>query len=103
MMRAMLSPPGGTQLRGQPVSLMEVIGGARTRGEQTQRVDAYWDLCSSVADYYLGLREQEELRKFAHRYVQQVGPTGNRRKRSWPCGSARRSGRRWLRSCELPV
>jgi len=74
MMRAMLSLPGGTQLRGQPVSLMEVIGGARTRAEQTQRVDAYWDLCSSVADYYLGLREQEELRKL-RTYVQQVGPT----------------------------
>ncbi len=74
MMRAMLSPPGGTQLRGQPVSLMAVIGGARTRAEQTQRVDAYWDLCSSVADYYLGLREQEELRQLRS-YVQQAGPT----------------------------
>jgi hypothetical protein len=63
MMRAMLSAPPGSQLRGQPVSLAEVISGARTRAEQTQRVDAYWDLCSSVADYYLGLREQEELRR----------------------------------------
>jgi hypothetical protein len=74
MMRAMLSPPSGSQLRGQPVSLQDVIASARTRTEQTQHVDAYWDMCSSVADYYLGLREQEELRKL-RTYVQQVGPT----------------------------
>jgi hypothetical protein len=69
MMRAMLAAQTGSQLRGQSVSLIEVIAGARTRAEQTQRVEAYWDLCSSVADYYLGLREQDELR----RYVQQGG------------------------------
>ena len=28
-------------------------------------MEAYWDMCSSVADYYLGLREQEELRSCA--------------------------------------
>jgi hypothetical protein len=67
MMRAILVPPAGSQLRGTPVSLMEVIAGARTRGEQTQRVEAYWDLCSSVADYYLGLREQDELRRYVQR------------------------------------
>jgi hypothetical protein len=33
------------------------------RLDQTQRIEAYWDLCSSVADYYLGLREQDELQK----------------------------------------
>ncbi len=73
MMRAMLSPPMGSQLRGRPVSLMEVISSGRNRAEQSQRVDAYWDMCSSVADYYLGLREQDELRKL-RTYLQQAGP-----------------------------
>jgi hypothetical protein len=45
------------------MSLAEVVATAGSRAEQTQRVEAYWDLCSSVADYYLGLREQEELRQ----------------------------------------
>jgi hypothetical protein len=57
----MLSPPRGSQLTGQPMSLPEVVLGASSRAEQSQRIEAYWDLCSSVADYYLGLREQEEL------------------------------------------
>jgi hypothetical protein len=74
MMRVMvLNPPQGSLLRGQPVTLMEAIGGARNRAEQTERVSAYWDLCSAVADYYLGLREQEELRKLRS-FAQQVGP-----------------------------
>jgi hypothetical protein len=42
--------------------LVDVISSGRTRNEQTQRIEAYWDLCSSVADYYLSVREQEELR-----------------------------------------
>ncbi len=63
MMQAMLTPPPGHQLRGEPVRLIEVIGTGRTRNDQSQRVEAYWDLCSSVADYYLGLREQDEFRK----------------------------------------
>lgn len=67
LMRAMLDPPAGSQLAGQPVSLLEVVAGARSRLEQTQRVESYWDLCSSVADYYLGLREQEEVRRLRAR------------------------------------
>src|SRR3954468_208398 len=63
MMQAMLAAPPGNQLRGEQVRLIEVISTGGSRNEQTQRVEAYWDLCSSVADYYLGLREQEELRK----------------------------------------
>jgi hypothetical protein len=61
MMRAMLTPPRDSQLSGSPVRLLDVVAGAKSRLEQTQRVDAYWDLCSSVADYYLALREQAEL------------------------------------------
>jgi hypothetical protein len=64
MMRAMLVPPTGTLLSGQPVKLVDLVSSARSRAEQTQRVEAYWDLCSSVTDYYLGLRELGELQRF---------------------------------------
>jgi hypothetical protein len=72
MMRDMLTPPRGSQLSGEAVPLVEVVSGAASRSEQTQRVEAYWDLCSSVTDYYLGLREQEELRRLRS-VVQQGG------------------------------
>jgi hypothetical protein len=62
MMQAMLTPPRDSQLRGELVRLVEVVSSGRTRNEQTQRIEAYWDLCSSVADYFLSVREQEELR-----------------------------------------
>jgi hypothetical protein len=73
LMRAMLNPPAGSQLRGTPIPLRDVIAGAQSRSEQTQRVDAYWDMCSSVADYYLGLLEVEEFGKL-RQLVRQVGP-----------------------------
>src|SRR4029078_8167667 len=53
LLQSMLMAPRDSQLRGEPVSLMQAVSSGRTRSEQTQRVDAYWDLCSSVADYYL--------------------------------------------------
>jgi len=59
----MLAQPVGSQLSGEAVPLVEVLAGTTSRLEQSQRIEAYWDLCSSVADYYLGLREQEELRR----------------------------------------
>jgi hypothetical protein len=62
MMQTMMTPPRGSQLGGEPVRLVDVVSTGRTRDEQTQRIEAYWDLCSSVADYYLSVREQEELR-----------------------------------------
>jgi hypothetical protein len=63
LMRAMLTAPRGSRLTGQPLKLADVVRGAGLRSDQSQRIDAYWDLCSSVADYYLGLREQDELQK----------------------------------------
>ena len=72
MMRAMLAPPSGSQLRGDQVRLVEVISTGRSRNEQTQRVEAYWDMCSSVADYYLGLRELDEFKKLGT-YVSRPG------------------------------
>jgi hypothetical protein len=61
-MQAMLTRPAASQLSGDSVRLVDVIATGRTRNEQTQRIEAYWDLCSSVADYYLSVREQDELR-----------------------------------------
>jgi hypothetical protein len=72
VMRTMLAPPAGAQLSGQQVTLAEVVAGGPSRAEQTLRVEAYWDLCSSVADYYLGLREQQELRQLRN-MVPQAG------------------------------
>src|SRR5215212_1513564 len=62
MMQAMLARPANSQLPGDSVRLIDVVSAGRTRNEQTQRIEAYWDLCSSVADYYLSLREIDELR-----------------------------------------
>jgi hypothetical protein len=73
MMRAMLTAPNGSRLTGRPVSLAEVVSGASSRQEQSRRIDAYWDLCSSVADYYLGVREQDELQRLRST-VTSVGP-----------------------------
>jgi hypothetical protein len=63
LMRTMLVAPSSSRLAGRPMRLAEVVVGASTRQEQSQRVEAYWDLCSSVADYYLGVREQDELQR----------------------------------------
>lgn len=43
------------------MSLASVISSASSRGEQSQRVEAYWALTSASADYYLGLAEVREL------------------------------------------
>jgi hypothetical protein len=62
MMRAMLLvPPTGSRLPGTSISLADAVASASSRADQSGRVEAYWDLCSSVADYYLGVREQGEL------------------------------------------
>lgn len=74
MMRAMLTPPRGSRLTGETYTLADVVHGAANRQEQTERVEAYWDLCSSVADYYLGLREQEELGRL-RTLINRVGPS----------------------------
>ncbi|MGD9633018.1 MAG: hypothetical protein AB7G28_04385 [Pirellulales bacterium] len=73
MMASMLAPPSSARLAGRPVRLAEVVAGATTREAQSQRINAYWDLCSSVADYYLGVREQDELQRLRST-VGSVGP-----------------------------
>lgn len=49
------------------MSLASVISSAPSRGEQAQRVDAYWALTSASADYYLGLAEVGELERLRQR------------------------------------
>ena len=73
MMRAILTRHPASQLQGQLTSLQDVVGSATNRADQAQRVDAYWDLCSSVADYYLSLRELDEL-KMQRNLGQDVSP-----------------------------
>lgn len=68
MMRAMLLvAPSGSRLPGTPISLSDAVASASSRADQSERVEAYWDLCSSVADYYLGVREQDELQRLRGR------------------------------------
>jgi hypothetical protein len=74
IMKMMLTAPPGTEISGDRMTLVDVVAGAPTRIEQTQRIEAYWDLCSAVADYYLSLREQNELRQL-RTMLTRVGPT----------------------------
>jgi hypothetical protein len=73
-MRSLLTPPVQSRLAGQPVTLAEVVSIGQSRAEQALGVEAYWDLCSGVADYYLGLREQQELQRL-RALVPQAGAT----------------------------
>jgi hypothetical protein len=74
MIKMMLAAPPGAEISGDRATLVDVVAGAPSRLEQTQRVEAYWDLCSAVADYYLSLREQDELRQL-RTMLPRVGPT----------------------------
>jgi len=57
LIRSLLKPPTTGQLAGTSLSLAETVEGASSRGEQTRRVEAYWDLSEAMANYYLALRE----------------------------------------------
>ncbi|QEG35563.1 superantigen-like protein SSL4 [Bythopirellula goksoeyrii] len=63
----------GSQLPGTPVALTEVIASSPTRREQTQHVEAYWDLSQAVLDYNLALKETIELATL-RRGIAQAGP-----------------------------
>lgn len=65
LMTAMLTRPTSSQLSGTPLTLREVIQSAPSRANQSQRINAYWDLCSATSDYYLSLHEQNELQRIA--------------------------------------
>lgn len=63
LMASILTPPAGARLTGRPITLAEAVAGAGSREAQSQRIEAYWDLCSAAADYHLGVREQDELQR----------------------------------------
>ncbi|QDU56490.1 hypothetical protein [Aeoliella mucimassa] len=60
-----LKRPANSQLTGVPVTLQDVIEASNSRETQSESIAAYWDLCSSVSDYYLSLFEQTELERLA--------------------------------------
>ncbi|CAN0353043.1 unnamed protein product, partial [Ectocarpus sp. 4 AP-2014] len=63
MLEKMLRRHSSSRLSGVPMTLASVISTSPSREEQSRRVEAYWALTSSIADYYLGLWEVDELRK----------------------------------------
>lgn len=73
MMRSMVTVPASSRLTGQPIRLAGAVVGTSSRLEQSQRIEAYWDLSSSVADYCLGVREQDELQRL-RAGMSNVGP-----------------------------
>lgn len=67
LIKASLTQPASSQLVGDRVYLRDVVNAAGSRSGQSEAIDAYWDLCSATADYYLSLHEQNELGRLAGR------------------------------------
>ena len=65
LIKAALTKQPNSQLSGTPVTLAEVLEASGSRAAQSEAISAYWDLCSTVSDYYLSLREQAELERYA--------------------------------------
>ncbi len=61
LIRSFLKPPTTERLTGQPLTLAEAIQLATSRSEQTRIVEAYWNLSTTTANYYLALREVTAL------------------------------------------
>lgn len=74
MMQAALKQQPNSRLSGTRVSLAQVVQAANSRSEQSELINAYWDLCSAAADYYLSLLEQGELARLASRSPQLNSP-----------------------------
>lgn len=74
LMKASLTAPQNSQLSGQAVYLSDVVRVDGSRSDQSERIGAYWDLCSAVADYYLSLHEQAEMERLASRAGQATLP-----------------------------
>ena len=53
--------PVSDKLVGTPLSLASVLTGAATRAEQSERVEAYWELSRAILEYNLAVREKTEL------------------------------------------
>ncbi len=61
ILHSMLEKPRREKLAGTPWTLAGAVQGAQTRGEQTRRVEAYWELVASVARYNNALQDVVHL------------------------------------------
>jgi hypothetical protein len=61
LLKSLSEAPAGNALTGTSLPLSSALTGATTRREQTQRVEAYWDLFQMVIDHYLAHKERTEL------------------------------------------
>ncbi|MCA9261330.1 MAG: hypothetical protein KDA61_19075 [Planctomycetales bacterium] len=70
--REIYTRPQSGELTGVSLSLAEAVRGAGSRRSQTERAHSYWELSAAVADYYLALREVDELTQ-TERFIQDPG------------------------------
>ncbi len=77
LMRSFLEEPMYGKLVGTPWVLADIVQGARSRAEQTRRVEAYWHLTAKVAQYHLALQDVVRL-KSLQASVNQPGPLWGR-------------------------
>lgn len=61
LLASLAHSPASGKLVGELVALKDAVSTARTRNEQTEIIQAYWDLSAAVTDYYLSSREATEL------------------------------------------
>ena len=61
LLRSLAKTVGREKLSGTPLLLAEAIQNARSRAEQTRRVNLYWELSRAVTDYHLASLEELEL------------------------------------------
>ncbi|NOY42404.1 MAG: hypothetical protein GXP26_11280 [Planctomycetes bacterium] len=62
LMRSFLEEPLRGKLVGTPWALADVVQGAPSRAEQTRRVEAYWELTATVAQYHIALQDVVRLK-----------------------------------------
>jgi len=61
LLQTLAKPPSNGRLVGSPMALADVLRGASSRDEQSLLIESYWNLSAAVTDYYLALRESNEL------------------------------------------
>ena len=61
LLASLANAPETGKLAGELVALKDAVANARTRREQTEIIQAYWELSAAVTDYYLSSREATEL------------------------------------------
>ena len=61
LLSTLAKPVGREKLGGVPLSLAEAVQNARSRAEQTLRVNRYWELSQAVTEFHLVSQEELEL------------------------------------------